>query len=97
MMETKAERQSALRTALEVGRYLASSRAAATGELVAAAGVSPMSVKRSIHELRSMGADIVVERDQEGWRYVWRNAEACQPRLWAWLAFEEQRTLLPVA
>lgn len=93
-METKVERQTAVRTALEVGRYLVSSKEATMAELVAATSLSAMSVKRAIHELRSMGAVIVSERDQAGWRYAWRNAEACQVRLWAWLAFEEQRTLL---
>lgn len=83
-----------MRLDLQVGRYLVVSREAQLGELAAAAGCSEVSAKRAIGELRHMGADIVSEwRGKARW-YVWRNADACRQRLLAWVALEEQATLL---
>lgn len=94
-MEEKRERRDAVRTALEVGRYLLAKGEVACDEVGPAMGVSSVTARRAVLELRSMGADIVTQRG--GGRatvYVWRNADACKLRLWAWLDFFEEHNLL---
>lgn len=84
----------AVRTALEVGRYLLAAGEVGTDDLPFAMGISGATARRAIVELRGMGADIRTMRGPGGSVYVWRNADACKLRLWTWLGFIEEHCLI---
>ena len=95
--EDRRARRDPVRTALEVGRYLLIKGEVVVDDLGPAMGVSSVTARRAVVELRSMGADIVTQRAAgRPSVYVWRNADACKRRLWAWLDLFDEHNLLEV-